>query len=99
MKISIDNEELFTLSETQKSVIMDEIPSEIFEDDIKRRIKWILIEEKYERCMKKLKEKWIPKLKERGIKLIPTDDIELAELILSQSDYKNRSERELNKLV
>ena len=45
--------------------------------------------------MKRLKDEWEPKLKAAGVKSIPLDDDELAELIFSQSDYKNRSARDL----
>lgn len=42
------------------------------------------------------KREWEPKLKSRGVAMIPTDDEAFAELIFSQPDYKNRSQREAN---
>ncbi len=92
MKISIDDKELFTLSETQKNVIKNDVNEEIFEEDMKRRVQYILMH-KYERCFERLKEEWLPKLKKR-VQSIPTNDDQLAELILSQSDYKNRKLRD-----
>lgn len=93
MKISVDDKELFFLSETQKKVIKNDIHEDIFEDDMKRRLQYILIH-KYEQCMKRLKEEWLPLLQSR-IDSIPTNDDKLAELIFSQPDYKSRKSREL----
>jgi hypothetical protein len=94
MKISIDDKEIFTLSEIQKKVIENDIPSEIFEEDMKRRLKWVLIDEKYSRCMKRLRDEWEPKLAKRGVLMLPTDNDSFANLVFSQTDYKNRSQRE-----
>ena len=93
MKISLDQEEIFYLSEVQKKVMQDDILSDIFEEDIKRRLEYILTH-KYEHCFKKMKDEWEPKLKQRGLKSIPLDNEEFAELVFSQSDYKNRKQRE-----
>jgi len=92
MKIEVDGKELFTLSETQKKVIKNDIPSEIFEEDMKRRIHYILMH-KYENCMERLKKDWKDKLEEY-YELIPTSDEKLAELIFSHPEYKDRSQRE-----
>lgn len=92
MKISVDDKELFTLTETQKKVIHDEISVDIFEEDMKRRIHYILMH-KYERCFDALKMQWMSKLKDR-YKSIPTDDEALAKLIFSQPDYKCRKMRD-----
>lgn len=93
MKISVDDQELFRLSETQKKVIKNDIPEEIFDDDMKRRLQYILTH-KYERCFERLKAEWEPKLRASGIAMIPTDPDSFAELIFSQPAYKNRSDRE-----
>lgn len=98
MKISVDEKELFTLTEVQKKVIKNDISSEIFEDDMKRRLKWILLEEKYARCFERLKKEWEPKLKERGIQFLPTDDDKFAALVFSQTDYKDRNQRNSEEL-
>lgn len=95
MKVSVNNVEIFTLTATQKKVIQNEIPSEIFDEDIKRRLKWVLIDEKYRKCFERLKKEWEPKLIERGIEFIPTNPDSFAELVFNQSDYKNRSTRDL----
>lgn len=93
MKISIDDKELFTLSETQKKVIMNDIHEDIFDEDMKRRLEYILMH-KYEECFKRLKSEWEPRLKVNGVKAIPLDCDEFAELVFKQSDYKSKKERE-----
>jgi hypothetical protein len=87
MKISVDDQELFSLSETQKSVIKNDISSDDFDSDMKRRLKWILTH-KYEQCFERMKKEWEPKLKER-YSTIPTNDDAFVSLICSQSDYKD----------
>lgn len=93
MKIDVDGKALFELSETQKNVIKNDIPDEIFEEDMKRRLQYILMH-KYERCFERLKAQWYPKLVAKGITSIPTDKDACAQLIFSQPDYKSRSQRE-----
>ena len=93
MKIFVDNDQVFELNETKKKVIKNDIHENIFVDDMKRRVRWIL-EHKYENCFKRLKQEWEPKLAAKGLKSIPTDADEFAELVFSQTDYKNRSQRE-----
>ena len=93
MKIKVDEQELLTINETQKKIICHEIPEEIFDEDMKRRIKWVLAE-KYKDCFQKLQDEWIPKLKQRGVGSIPLEDDKFAELIFSQPDYKNRSQKD-----
>lgn len=92
MRITVDGKEVLNLSETQKKVIQNDIPSDAFQDDMERRVNYILTH-KYERCMERLKAEWHPKLKGR-MPSIPTNDDALAELIFSQPDYKNRTQRE-----
>lgn len=93
MKISIDNQELFTLNETKKKVIQNDIASEIFEDDMKRRVEWALMH-KYDQCMKRLKQEWEPKLIQDGVTMFPTNDDDFAELVFAHSKYKNKSQRD-----
>lgn len=93
MKISVDDKELFTLSETQKKVIQNDIQSEIFDADMKRRLQYIIMH-KYERCFERLKQEWEPKLKASGVKAIPLDDQEFAEVVFAHPEYLNRSLRE-----
>lgn len=102
MKIQVNGQEIFELSETQKKVIQNDIPSEIFEEDIKRRLRWVIMDEKYQKCFKRLKDEWtspdadgMSKLERNGVSSIPTNTDALAELIFAQPNYKNRSTREI----
>lgn len=98
MKISVDGVDLFELSDVQKQVIQNNIPSEIFDEDMKRRLQWILMH-KYEQCFKEFKEEWDSKLITNGIKMIPSNDEEYAKLVFAQPNYKNRSQREAEAVV
>ena len=93
MKVSVDDVELFTLSEVKKKVIQNDIPSELFEEDMKRRIEYICMH-KYEQCFKRLKAEWEPKLKAVGVESIPLDEEAFAQLVFARPEYKNRSQRE-----
>lgn len=94
MKIKVDNVEIFEFNETKKKVIKNDIHSDIFDEDMKRRIRYIL-EHKYERCFERLKNEWIPKLAAKNIQSIPTDPDAFAELVFTQPDYKDRKVREI----
>jgi hypothetical protein len=93
MKISVNDKELFTVSEIQKSVIKNDINNDIFDEDMNRRLQWVLMH-KYERCFARLKAEWDSKLAINGIKMIPTDPDEYATLVFSQPNYKDRTARE-----
>ena len=93
MKISVNDEHLFTLSEIQKKVIKNDIHEDIFEQDMKRRLHYILMH-KYERSFERLKSEWLLKLQEK-YEFIPTNPDALAEFIFSQPDYKNKAERDI----
>ena len=72
MKVKVDDVEILDISEIKKKVIANDIPSEDLDSDLKRRLCWAVVH-KYERCMERLKNEWIPKLKEKGQKSIPLD--------------------------
>lgn len=92
MKVSVDGNDLFELTDIQKKVITNDVISDEFESDMHRRLQYILTH-KYERCFERLKNEWIPKLIEREI-LIPKDEIAFAELVFNQKDYMDRKDRE-----
>ncbi len=92
MKISVDDKECFSLSEVQKKVICNDIHQDEFEDDMRRRLNYILIH-KYDQCFDRLKKEWEPRLIQR-FSSIPTNPDKLAELIFSQPDYKCKKARE-----
>ena len=93
MKISVDDKELFTLTDIQKQVICNDIHQDIFDTDMQRRLQWVLMH-KYERCFGRLKAEWDQRLIANGVKMVPTDPDEYAKLVFSQPDYKCRSQRD-----
>ena len=93
MKISVNDQELFTLTDTQKKVLAHDIPLDILDADLKRRINWVLMH-KYENVYRALKEEWDPLLKANGVVSIPLDEDQYAELVFSQPNYKDRVARD-----
>jgi len=93
MIVKVGDKVLFTLTDIQKKVLKNDIKSEIFEEDMKRRLFYI-INHKYEQCYKRLKQEWEPKLAARGVQSIPTDKDAFAQLVFSQEDYKDRAARD-----
>lgn len=89
--VIVDGKEEFKITKTHKKLLkfQKQKPDEF----AKSQMKWILTH-KYERCMERLRKEWEPKLASRGNTLIPIDDDAFAELVFSQSDYKNRSQRD-----
>ena len=92
MKISVDDVELFTLTPTQINVIKNDIPASLFQDDMKRRLAWVL-NQKFEDSFKSLKQQWEPLLSER-VESIPTNKESFANLVFSQPDYLDRESRD-----
>jgi len=93
MKISINDQELFTLTDTQCAVLCNDINTDEFDADMKRRINYIIMH-KYEQCFKRLKEEWDPKLKANGVAMIPLDEEEYAKLVFAQPNYMCRKTRD-----
>lgn len=94
MKISVDGVDLFELNDTQIKVICDNVHGDMFDADMKRRLKWVLMH-KYEQCFKELKKQWDPILEANGVESVPTNPDRYAELIFAQPNYKCRKSREL----
>lgn len=92
MKVQVNGEDLFELNEVQKKVICNDIHEDIFEEDMKRRLQYILMH-KYERCFERLKKEWEPKLACR-VDAVPTHPDKFAELVMAQPDYLCRKKRE-----
>lgn len=93
MKISVDDQELFSLTETQKQVIKNDINADVFDDDMKRRLQYVIMH-KYECCYKRLKNEWEPKLKTLGVQSIPLNNDEFASLVFAQPEYRDRKFRD-----
>jgi len=94
MKISVNEVELLVLTEIQKKVIKNDIHADEFDNDMKRRINYILMH-KYERCFARLKQEWDPKFSENGVSMIPTNKDAYAQLVFDQPNYKDRKDREI----
>ena len=94
MKISVNDQELFTLNETLKSVIKDNVHEDEFEADMRRRLEWVL-RHKYDQCFIALKKEWDTKLPSLGVASVPTDPDAYAQLVFAQPTYKSRKAREL----
>ena len=93
MKVSVNDVELFSLNETQKNVIKNDIHADEFEADMCRRLCYVLTH-KYEQSFDRLKKEWEPKLAASGAKSIPTDKDEFANLVFAHPEYKDRAARE-----
>lgn len=94
MKFLVNDECVCELNETQKKVLCNDINCDEFEEDMKRRVNYIIMH-KYEQCMKRLQDEWMPKLKAAGVKAIPLDNDEFAEIVFAQESYRDRKSREL----
>ena len=101
MKIKCNDEVVFEISENMRKVICNDIIEDEFEQDMKRRARYI-IEHKFQRCYARLVDEWCKdhdgsgcKLAKNGVKAIPTNPEELAVLIMAQPNYKCRKTREL----
>jgi hypothetical protein len=92
MKMSINDEQVLVLNETQRKVICNDIFASDLEDELTRRAMWIW-QHKYDQCFKRLKQEWEPKLKAAGVESIPLDNDAFAQLVFSQPDYKDRKQR------
>jgi len=84
MKIYINNEELFTLSDIQKKVIQNDIPLDIFEDDMKRRLKHI-IEHSTNQVIEQNFKSFREFIKSKNISSMPSDKMEFAALIFQHA--------------
>jgi len=94
MKVSVDNNEIFTVSEHNKTVLKDSIFRDKLDDTLKSAL-FSIINCKYNACFARLKKEWEPKLLARGITTIPTDKDAFAQLVFEQPDYKDRSAKDL----
>jgi hypothetical protein len=94
MKVKVDEKEILELEDWHKAVIKNDIPEEIFEEDMKRRVHYILTH-KFERCFERFQNEWLKKLRDDpSVTSIPTDKKALVEMVMARPDYKSRSKRE-----
>lgn len=94
MKIKWQDEEILALSDLDKQVICNDINEDEFEEDMKRRLRYIL-QHKVEQCEKRLIDEWLPKLRaDQSIASIPNSRDGILNLIFSHRQYKSRKIRE-----
>jgi maltooligosyltrehalose synthase len=92
MKIFVDDTEIFTVSELMKRVIGDLFTDDCLEQEIRNRIKGS-IEQLYFTALESMRKKWAERISCR-YELVPTNADKYAEIILSQKDYRSRSQIE-----
>jgi len=92
MKISVDDKELFTLTETQKNVIKNDINADIFEEDMKRRLEYVVMH-RYKQGLARLKRDWESVLGGR-VAEIPLEPEAFVAMVKSQLDYKDKYDRD-----
>lgn len=92
MKISINDQEVFTLTEIQKQVIANDIPLDALEDDLKRRVVWRVDKNMNILCRIFIAE-WLPKLKEAGMQNKPKTMDDLITAVKAHIDYKDMDKR------
>lgn len=94
MKVQVDGKEIFTLEEWEKKVLLHELKTQGFEEDLCRRLEYVL-KHKVDRCFERLQAEWIEILrKDPSVTQIPVGKKEFVEMVTSRVDYKNRTERE-----
>ena len=93
MKIFADDVLIFEISDTDYKILADEISEDKLNEEIKRRIKWI-ITHKIEGCFKRLKQEWEPKLVTAGYDSLPTNRDKYADLVFKHPLHKNRKKRD-----
>lgn len=86
MKCTLNDQDIFVLTEAQIKVFKHLIPEDELETHLKGLILYV-VSQKLRECVSKLFEEWKPKLAEEGVKQIPLSDAELAEMIISRDDY------------
>lgn len=93
MKISVDDVELYSLSDMQMNVLKHKINSDFIDADLKQRLQWVLTHV-YEQAFKAMKQEWDSKLVANGVESIPTEPDAYAQLVFSQPNYKDRKTRD-----
>ncbi len=92
MQIKLDDEVLFEIDEIMLKLLANDLLDPI--EEIKRRLRYI-IEHKCDQCFDRLEKEYKQKLiDDPEIPALPKSRRDMAELILSRKDYKNRATRE-----
>ena len=90
MKISVNDQEVYTLAEWEKDVIKNDINAADFDADMKRRLEWVL-RHNAEQCYLRFEKEWMDKLRaDPAVQSVPTDKAAFVALVMSRPDYKDR---------
>ncbi len=95
MRITLDDEEILTLSEIQKKVIQNDIPSELFEHDMKRRLKY-MIDHPCEHHIERNSDSWREELKKKNVSLYPSDKWTFANVLYQSRNYEPHDQKEMH---
>jgi hypothetical protein len=94
MKISVNDQEIFTLAEWEKNVIKNDINANDFDADMKRRLEWAL-KHKAEWCYIRFEKEWLEKLRaDPAVQSIPKSKEAFVAMVLARHDYKDRAARD-----
>jgi hypothetical protein len=94
MKISVNDQEVYTLAEWEKDVIKNDIHADDFDADMKRRLEWVL-RHKAEQCYIRFEKEWLEKLRnDPSVDSIPKSKEAFVALVKSRQDYKDRATRD-----
>lgn len=93
MKIMCDNEVLLEVNDTQKKIIADCMIEDTIEHHLKHLATYFIMKD-YDACYKMFYDRWMPVLIEKGIESVPVDQLKFAQLVFSQSFYKDRATRD-----
>lgn len=92
MKIQVDGVDVAEITDHMRKVICNDIPKEIVDEDMKRRVAYFPLH-KYDQCMKRLRKDWEPKIRAEGTD-IPASDEVFANMVFARQDYLDRSARD-----
>ena len=95
MKVSVNDQEVFSLAEWEKDVIKNDIHADDFDADMKRRLEWVL-RHKAEQCYIRFEKEWLEKLRsDPSVQSIPKSKEAFVALVKSRPDYQDRKMRDV----
>lgn len=92
MQIKINDEIILEITQDYQDLLTYSLPLDSLEDEIKRRLIWI-INEKLQGCKKRILRDWLPILKSE-LTSLPVSDDDIVALVMAHPEYKNRDARD-----
>ena len=97
MKVQVDGKELYEILPWEIQLLENDLLSEILQSDCERRLEWVL-KHKIDQCWLRFEKEWMEKLRaDPQVSSIPVDKEAFVNLVMARPDYKNRSQRELER--